>query len=167
MTVAIGISNTGDSAEEAFRRLTGARPPIRAADGDAVLDGCHIEVKKASADTLNQVRAVKFIPLVALHSPTGTWYVIPAPDVVKLVAQKERGQHTENPFESATLSLKKLDGFKVRSESLLATAVREAIERGKSFPRLEAAMRGVLTESKRLALDSRLQVTSLLTELRI
>ncbi len=163
----IGISNTGDSAEEAFRRLTGADNSNRAADGDAVLDGCNIEVKNASSDTLNQVRAVKYIPLVAFHSPTGSWYVISAPDVVKLVAPKPRGQHTENPFESATLSLKKLQNLRVQSESLLAVAVRAAIARGKAFPSLEATMRDVLAESKQLAVESRERVTSLIDELGI
>lgn len=127
-----------------------------------MLDGCHIEVKKASADTLNQVRAVKYIPVVAFHSPTSSWYVISAPDVVKLVAQKARGQHTENPFESATLSLSKLAAFRVSSDHRLADSVRAAIVRGSAFPALEAAMRAVLAESKQLAVDSRQRVSALL-----
>lgn len=165
--MAIGISSTGDNAEQAFRRITGATPSARAADGDAVLDGYNIEIKKVSANTLNQVRAVKFIPLVAFHSKSSKWYVVPAPDVVKLVAQKQRGQHTENPFESATLSLSKLGAFEVQDESQLATAVRLAIARGNAFPSLEAAMRRVLEQSKDLAVDSRKRVSSLLCSLGV
>lgn len=61
-----------------------------------MLDGCPIEVKSATSNTLNQVRAVKYIPLVAYHVPTEAWFVVPAPDVVRLVSSKARGQHTEN-----------------------------------------------------------------------
>lgn len=165
--MSIGISNTGISAEEAFFRLTGATPTSRAADGDAVLHGCNIEVKNASASTLNQVRAVKYIPLVAFHSPSACWYVIPAPDVVKMVSQKSRGQHTENPFESATLNLNKLTEFRVRSEADLKLAVLDAIARGKAFPRLEQAMKQVLADSKQLAHDSRTQVSELIGTLGI
>ena len=64
--------------------------------GDAELGGAFVEVKKATAATLNQVRAVKYIPLVAYHEPTDTWYVVPAHVIVCLVASKGRGQHTEN-----------------------------------------------------------------------
>jgi hypothetical protein len=50
--------------------------------GDALLDDHPIEVKRASANTLNQVRAVKYITLVAYHEPSDTWYVVPAHQVV-------------------------------------------------------------------------------------
>src|SRR5665648_452929 len=105
---AFGISGGGRKAEEAFRQLTGADKAPRASAGDAVIDGCPIEVKNATANTLNQVRAVKYIPLVAYHQATSTWYVVPAQHVVRLVSGRVRGQHTENPFESATISVKNL-----------------------------------------------------------
>lgn len=103
-----GISRGGADAEELFRSLTGATIAERAALGDAIVDGRYVEVKKATSATLNQVRAVKYIPLVALSVPEMTWYVIPANEIVRQCARKRRGQHTENPFESATLSLNNL-----------------------------------------------------------
>lgn len=162
-----GISNTGDDVEAAFRRLTGAKRSERAADGDAVFEGCNIEIKKASSNTLNQVRAVKFIPLVAFHTPSRTWYVVPAPDIVKAVAVKKRGQHTENPFESATLNLSTLGSFAVAAEHDLTRAVRAAITRGSQFPQLRDAMRTVLSESKQLAASSREEVAQLLHKLGV
>jgi len=156
-----GISNTGDQVEAEFRRLTGASRAARASHGDAVINGWNIEVKKASANTLNQVRAVKFIPLVAKDTRDGTWYVISAPEVVRLVASKERGQHTENPFESATLNLPNLSEFRVPETKLLA-AVLSAIEAGKKATELHLAMNQVLSESKKLAADSLQRVRKLL-----
>jgi len=47
------------------------------------------------------------------YAPTDEWYVVPAHVVVAEVSQKRRGQHTENPFESATLSLNILRPWKV------------------------------------------------------
>ena len=165
--MADGISNTGNDVEAAFRRITGAKASERAADGDAVLDGCNIEVKKASSNTLNQVRAVKFIPLVAYHTRSEKWFVVPAPDIVKAVSPKKRGQHTENPFESATLNISTLEKFKVESEVDLADTVRNAIKRGESFPELRDAMRAVLAESKRLAASSRDEISLLLRRLGV
>src|SRR5436190_7171588 len=106
-----GISRGGADAEDLFIALTGATRAERAALGDADVDGHEVEVKKAASATLNQVRAVKFIPLVALFLPEGRWFVIPASEIVRQCAKKTRGQHTENPFESATLSLNNLRGY--------------------------------------------------------
>jgi hypothetical protein len=161
--LAEGISNTGDQVEAEFRRLTGASKAARASHGDAVIEGWNIEVKKASANTLNQIRAVKFIPLVAKDTRDGTWYVISAPAVVRLVASKQRGQHTENPFESATLNLSSLSQFRV-VESNLLNAVKVAIADGKAANDLHSAMKQVLSDSKKLAADSLRRVRRLLDD---
>jgi hypothetical protein len=83
--------------------------------------------------------------------------VIPAPDVVVLVSQKKRGQHTENPFESATLSVKKIREYKTE-KSDLKNAVLRAVNRGKKFPILRKSMEKVLSDSKELATLSRSEV---------
>ncbi len=62
--MAFGISSGGADAESQFIALTGATQAPRAADGDAVLEGHLVEVKRASSATLNQVRATKYITLV-------------------------------------------------------------------------------------------------------
>lgn len=151
---AFGISGGGRSAEDRFRELTGAGEAPKASVGDAVLDDCPVEVKNATANTLNQVRAVKYIPVVAYHAPAGSWYVVPAPDVVQLVSGKARGQHTENPFESATLSVTNLAPYRVTNESDLADRVRKAIKRGEAHPEIRKAMERVLQDSKDLAKES-------------
>lgn len=147
--------------EAEFRRITGAKKPSHAKLGDAVIDGCNIEVKKASSNTLNQVRAVKFIPLVVKDTRSNQWYVVPAPDIIRLVAVKKRGQHTENPFESSTLSISALKEFQVRRSDLLPKT-RRAISKGKRHPELHAEMTRVLKESRALADKSRKRICAML-----
>lgn len=152
-----GISGGGRSAEVLFRRMTGAAPAERAAQGDALLDGRPVEVKRATTVTLNQVRAVKYLPLVVYHLPAEQWYVVPAHVVVGQVSRKRRGQHTENPFESATLSLKNLDAWKIVDPGRLRDATVEAIAASDGYPELRAAkVRRKPRESRDLA-DASLQ----------
>lgn len=146
-----GISRGGVDAEATFRRLTGASDTETAALGDAVLDGHYIEVKQATSLTLNQVRAVKYITLVAFSVPHKRWYVIPANEIVRQCATKKRGQHTENPFESATLSLGNLAAYALADPKELNDAVRDAIAEAQRYPVLKKLMDDVLRDSKALA----------------
>ncbi|MCL2726721.1 MAG: hypothetical protein FWD69_20060 [Polyangiaceae bacterium] len=163
----MGISHEGHSAEERYRQATGASTSAKSGDGDAVLGDCNIEVKKATAQTLNQVRAVKYIPLVVLYEPTDTWYVVPAHVIVCLVSSKARGQHTENPFESATLNIFALAKYQIASEKELKQATLDAIAEANKYPDLKKAMENVLKESKSLATRSIHDVKSLITTLKI
>ena len=161
MSSQFGISGGGRSSEDLFRQLTGAERPAKASLGDAVVDGHPVEIKSATKPTLNQVRAVKFIPLIVHDVPRDEWYVVPAHEVVKLVASKGRGQHTENPFESATLNLGSLSGFKVEKARLRAAVVL-ALEAGNQHPKVRELMEEVLRESQKLSADSRRKVAELL-----
>jgi len=149
-----GISRGGADAEEVFLQLTGATKAPKAALGDAVLDGHFVEVKKASSSTLNQVRAVKYITLVAYSSTEDRWYVIPASVIVRQCAQKRRGQHTENPFESATLSLRNLTAYALADPSGMRAAVLSAVDEARKHPALRDVMDRVLGESRALAARS-------------
>ncbi len=147
----IGISHGGESAEERYRKVVGASKPEKKGLGDAVVEGKYVEVKRASSNTLNQVRAVKYIPLVAFDDRTATWYVVPAHVVVALVSSKRRGQHTENPFESATLSIKDLRDYAIGGERDLRAKTLAAIASAAKYPELEKAMRSILAASRELA----------------
>lgn len=160
--MAIGISGAGVEAESRFILLTGATPALRAADGDALLEGNLVEVKGATSTTLNQVRATKYITLVAYDARTDDWYVVPAHEVVRQVSRKQRGQHTENPFESATLSLRNLTAFRVRNPAQLREAVLNAVNDSASYPLVQEEMRRVLTTSRGLADDSIARVVAAL-----
>lgn len=149
-----GISRRGAVTEQLFLTLTGASKAERAALGDAILDGHHVEVKNASSATLNQVRAVKYIPLAALFLPEMQWFVIPANEIVRQCASKVRGQHTENPFESATLNLRNLQAYAVADPAALGDAVRNAIAEAERYPVLKEAMLQVLRDSRALAAGS-------------
>lgn len=165
MSESFGISRGGRSAEELFRELTVAAPTERAAQGDALLEGYPVEVKRATSVTLNQVRAVKYLPIVVHYAPADEWYVVPAHVVVAAVSQKVRGQHTENPFESATLSLRNLGAWRIESANLLRSATLAAIDESKGFPELGAAMEEVLHESRELAVTSLERVRAILHRL--
>ena len=165
MTEAFGISAGGRYAEELFRQMTGAVPTERAAQGDALLDGHPVEIKRATKVTLNQVRAVKYLPLVVHYAPTDDWYVVPAHVVVAAVSQKRRGQHSENPFESATLSVKNLTAWKVDDSSRLRATTLDAIAASDEHPELRAAMEQVLRESRELADASLERVRTLVHDL--
>jgi hypothetical protein len=165
----MGISKTGQSAEARFIKATGASTSSKAGDGDAVLGGSNVEVKKASTTTINQVRAVKYIPLVVLYEPegkTGRWYVVPAHQTVRLVSSKSRGQHNENPYECATLSVKTLGGYETEEKDL-RQATLDAIAAAGRYPQLRAAMEKVLSECKDLAEKSLKYVTPILERLKL
>jgi hypothetical protein len=161
----VGISGSGRDAETRFLELTGAERTPEAALGDAVIDGNFVEIKSATSTTLNQVRAVKFIVLIAYYCPDGAapyWYVVPAHQVVALVARKPRGQHTENPFESATLSIRDLASYRVGDETQLRERVLAAVHDGTRYTDLQAEMARVLKESRALASGSRERVSAVL-----
>ena len=129
--------------------ITGAAPTDRAALGDAVLDGVTVEIKATKKTvTLNQVRAVKYIPLVVWFVAEDAWYVIPAHRIVAIVSGRKRGQHTENPFESATLNLKQLAEFRLSAEGELPQAVRKAAAESAAYPQLKDEMDRVLDDAK-------------------
>lgn len=162
-----GISGGGRSAEELFRQITGATPADRASQGDALLEGHPVEVKRATKVTLNQVRAVKYLPLVVYFEPADEWYVVPAHVVVAGVSQKRRGQHTENPFECATLSLRNLRAWRVEAEQDLRETTLDAIAESDRYPELRSAMEDVLGESRELADASLERVRELLHRLTL
>lgn len=157
-----GISRAGAETERSYRQHTGATECSEAAKGDAILDGHYIEIKHATGTTLNQVRAVKYTTMVAYHVPSDTWYVVPAHQVVRLVSRKARGQHTENPFESATLSTRNLNEFRVPSIELLRERTLAAIAESDARHDLRSAMEEILSDSKALAAASVEKVRALL-----
>jgi len=161
-----GISRGGKEAEERFMAITGATPTARAALGDAVLDGTTVEIKHTKrTETLNQVRAVKYIPLVVWVSGEDAWYVIPAHRIVAIVSDCKRGQHTENPFESATLNLKRLDDFRLESEADLAAAVVRRAKESAAYPQLKKEMDRVLAEVREHAASDIERVIGVLVQL--
>lgn len=156
-----GISGGGREAEERFLSLTGASKVAVSSKGDALLDGHLVEVKQATKNTLNQVRAVKYLPLVVYYRPADEWYVIPAHEVVRRIAAKSRGQHSEIAFECATLSLASLGEFKVDDPGELRAHTLMAVAASAEFPELRAEMDRVRAEAIRLATDARARVQAI------
>jgi hypothetical protein len=142
------IRHEGDDAERSFLRLVrNSRQSPDPKQGDVVvlIDGNwrYVEIKQCQSNTINQVRAIKFIPLI-IYSPGSTepWVVVPPHEVVRLVAAKSRGQHTEIPFECANLSLNHLADDLRCGDADLEREVLEAVKEGDSF----AAVRDAMTE---------------------
>jgi hypothetical protein len=167
MVESFGISAGGRSAEGLFRAATGAVSASAASVGDAVLEGHPIEVKRATSNTLNQVRAVKYIVLVAYYEPTGSWFVIPAHVVVAEASRKGRGQHTENPFESCTLSLARLGEYRVDDPAQLRERTLTAIAESDRYGELRDEMCRVLEQSHELAVECIDRVQAALKRLNI
>jgi len=167
MDETFGISYGGRQAEEEYIARTGAVPAPAASIGDVLLEDYPVEIKRAKSSTLNQVRAVKYIPLVAYSVPQQRWYVIPAHVVVAEISRKTRGQHSEIPFESATLSLARLYRYRLSSPDELRLATLSAIESSSTYPRLRQEMIRIRDEARELADQSLSNVRALLAELGI
>ena len=146
------IRHEGDNAERIFRRLvkdSRLSPDPRRGDAQVLVDGewHFVEIKECHSNTINQVRAIKFIPLI-IYSPENNrpWAVIPPHEVVNLVSAKSRGQHTEIPFESANLSLSQLpDNFRCDDEDL-EQKVLQAIRSGNDFAEVKETMMNPYSE---------------------
>jgi hypothetical protein len=99
------------------------------------------------------------------YEPTESWYVVPAHIVVKEVSRKTRGQHTENPFETATMNLNRLNAYRLEDASQLRDRTLAAIAESDKFPALGEALADVLSESQELASRSIDRVRQLLEDL--
>lgn len=148
-----GITRGGEAAEELFRKITGATKPTGASVGDALLDGDKpVEIKAVGVDSsaINQVRPVKFIPLVVFHARDSQWYVIPAHRVVQHAARRTRGQHCENPFECVGFRIREVADYRISADDLQA-ATRRAWEEALPHGPLRNAMEDTLRASRQEA----------------
>jgi len=158
-----GISRSGKDAEDRFIVLTGAKATTSKARGDAVLDGREVEVKRVKKTTINQVRPLKYLPLVLYQWTTDRWFVIPAHRIVLDTARKTRGQHTEIAFESVDFSLKSYEAFECSPEDLRSTVLARA-EEADQYPKLKEAMESLLAELQTTARSHREKVATILRE---
>jgi hypothetical protein len=160
-----GISGDGREAERRFCKLTGATPAASKTDGDAVLHGEPVEIKKTSSKhrNLNQVRAYKYLPLVVWVEDSDEWYVIPAHEVVAM-ASKLAPMHSSNPFECVRLGITRdSERFRIDApEHELEAKTLEAIRASAAIPELHAEMRRVRAEAEEAAKQARVTVQALL-----
>ena len=165
-----GITAMGNTAEDEVIALTGAQKSTIRKSGDVVFVEdyvpYYVEIKEADGGTANQVRADKYIPLVVRSN--GRWFVFSPVDVLRLVKDKSRGQHSENPLENATVG-----GFKKPSPELLKhevpanqlkQAIFDAIKLGEQYPKLEEAVRRVPSEIEELSARQHLCINRVMTE---
>jgi hypothetical protein len=170
------IRHEGDEAEEAFlARVPGSRKATRAKDGDVEVfvddKPALLEIKKCHSEsggrgTLNQVRAIKFIPMVVYNPALGEWFVVPAVELVRMASSKARGQHTELSFESMNLSLSAVAQFKVHGANL-AYAVHQAVRFDRENLVIGAAMTELLASLRFQAEKSKLEADRLLSTVPI
>ncbi|MSQ41393.1 MAG: hypothetical protein EXR55_07065 [Dehalococcoidia bacterium] len=114
------IRREGDHAVARFLELVdGSRASGDQKKGDAVVlidkQDFYVEIKECHAPpgrsgTLNQIRPIKYTPLMVQAPQRGCWYVVPAGELVRMAANKDRGQHTEIAFECMNLTLAQLEG---------------------------------------------------------
>lgn len=159
-----GISRGGKVAERLFLEITGAEPAPRASDGDALLEGNLVELKQASTNTLNQVRPLKYLPLVVYHTARKCWYVVPAHELVRLATDKPRGHHNECAYECAQFNLSRLAEFEVDAADLRERTLR-AVEESAAYPALRDEMERVLAVAREMAVEAREHVRAKLSQL--
>lgn len=158
------IRNEGEPAEVQFKALVrGAKDTDAAKKGDArvELDGqdYYVEVKFVTSNTVNQVRAVKYTPL-AIYTPAETlpWAVIPAPDVVRIVYEKPRGQHSELALECANMTLSGVGSHFRVSSAELSDRVHAAIRIGQRYPELAQTLRQLMGDLESMKSEFRERV---------
>lgn len=135
-----GISNAGEPGIQRFIDLTGAVRSMGRSPGNVEFEGAPVQVRSGYKNTINQIRAVRYLPVAILDSSTGAWYVVPPDDVIRLVEAKAGGQHGANPYESTTLRRSELAAYRVDTDADLPGAVVVAIAQGAE----NAALRGVM-----------------------
>ena len=154
------IRNEGDDAESRFLQLVSMSQKSQTpALGDAVVTvqgkDYYVEIKQCGtrSGTINQVRAIKYIPCVIWASLRNKWYIFPPNRLVKIAAKKNRGQHTEIPFESMNIGMpanNDIQGAIVCDDKELDKQIREAICEGERFPDCREAMSSLLDEIRQL-----------------
>jgi hypothetical protein len=157
-----GISKGGQDAEDRFIILTGATP-AESALGDAVVDGQLVEIKRVKTTTINQVRPIKYLPLVLYNWTQDRWFVIPAHRLVVDAAKKRRGQHTEIAFESVNFTLTAYAEHEVAADDLREAVLAAAAE-SDGYPKLKQAMQDLLARLQASAEENRVAVAALLEE---
>jgi len=146
------IRNEGKGAEQLLLQLVeNSQDSDSSKRGDAIVTvdgvGSYVEIKYTTSNTINQVRAVKFIPLV-IYSPQMPlhWAVLPSNEVVRLVFEKARGQHTELALECANMSLSGIPVTFRCSDEALSDAVHNAIREARKYSELKRKMDELLAE---------------------
>ena len=167
------IRNEGNEAEERFLKLVAdARTGDQAKKGDAIVtvDGAdsYVEIKQcqSSGGTINQVRAIKYIPCVIWAPSFGGWFILSPDQLVELALHKKRGQHTEISFECINFGLRSIPEslHTTCKDEKLSEMVHMAIRRGRRHPRLQMAMRDLLKDIQSLKQNYINQVSKLISE---
>jgi len=158
MSKRAAIRNEGRDAEQRFIDLVeGARDSDHQARGDAMVqvDGqdAYVEVKECHAKagrsgTINQVRSIKYITCVVWAPGHGCWYVISPDQLVGIAATKNRGQHTEIPFECMNFGIPNIptELHTKCSDEELSEVVHQAVRRGRRHVQVQKAMADLLRE---------------------
>lgn len=84
--------------------------------------------------------------------------------IVAMVSRSRRGQHTEKPFESATLNLRQLREYRLGPAGDLASAVVQSAVESAAYSQLQSEMANVVEEAKRRAASDVTRVTKALEE---
>lgn len=148
------IRRGSEKAVARFLEITGARPSEDRRRGDAILSvegkDHYVEIKQCRAEwyetnTVNQIRPIQFIPLVVYNPERATWYVSSATRIVRLASKKQRGQHTEIPYECINLSLSKLESDAC-DEKDLRSRVEAACLEAEAHSELRIVLQDLLRE---------------------
>ena len=121
-----------------------------------------VVAKTVGAGTINQIRPHWCVPLILWHSVQNTWYLVSAAEVLRLAAQKNRGQHTESPFECCNLNFREVLSYECPSSQLVAR-VKESDAELEASPRIRALMADHILNIQEAVIQTKAKVLSTLS----
>ena len=147
------MRHDGEKTEDKFQILVpNSRESSHPKRGDVMLslddELAYVEVKFCGSRTVNQVRPIKFITCAIWAPQQDCWYVLAPDQQVLFAARKNRGHHTEIPFECMNFSLSSLtpEFYTKTSSGDLEAAIHSAIRRGREAKQLKELMDALFKE---------------------
>ena len=123
-------NSTGTTGEAALKNILGERWHQCSGDlGDGKIDynnkEYYYELKSSTkkfSETikLNQIRAIKCIPVIIYSQTDNKWALVSPQDIMSAASKKKRGQHSELFIENCGLSNKNFDLKIIESNELIS-----------------------------------------------
>ena len=104
------------------------------------------EMKECGKNTINQVRAIRYIPLVVHFTREDYWAVIPPNELVKMASKRNAGQHGILAYENMTITTNNIeDKWKCSGDQLHKNIIK-AIKEGEKNNHMRDGMRVLQAE---------------------
>ena len=123
-----------------------------------------VVAKAVGAGTINQIRPYRCVPLLLWDADQNAWYLISATNILHIAAQKNRGQHTESPFECCNLNFREFNSYECPS-SQIVSKVKESYAELESTPQIRALMADHILNIQEAVTQAKAQLRSVLSKI--